>query len=114
MCERLHTDFVMDNDDFHDFFEEFITFTRRIFLKNQEDYENDIFDEKQEYDDDDDDDDDDDIFDENVNIRNVEVFNGDNYDNEDDAINDFINQVIGSSESESESESESGSDSESD
>ena len=44
MCEKLYIDFVIGDDEFHDFFEEFITFTRRIFLKNEEDYENDIFD----------------------------------------------------------------------
>ena len=44
ICEKLYIDFVVDNDEFQDFFEEFITFTRRIFLKNEEDYEKDIFD----------------------------------------------------------------------
>ena len=44
ICENLHIDFVVGDDEFQDFFEEFITFTRRIFLKNEEDYENDIFD----------------------------------------------------------------------
>ena len=44
ICEKLYFDFVVDDDEFQDFFEEFITFTRRIFLKNEEDYENDIFD----------------------------------------------------------------------
>ena len=44
ICEKLYIDFVIGDDEFQDFFEEFITFTRRIFLKNEEDYENDIFD----------------------------------------------------------------------
>ena len=44
ICEKLYIDFVVGDDEFQDFFEEFITFTRRIFLKNEEDYENDIFD----------------------------------------------------------------------
>ena len=44
MCEKLYTDFVVGDDEFQDFFEEFITFTRRIFLKNEENYEDDISD----------------------------------------------------------------------
>ena len=44
MSEKLDVDFIMGDDEFQDFFEEFITFTRRIFLKNEEDYEDDIFD----------------------------------------------------------------------
>lgn len=44
MCEKLYIDFVVGDDEFQDIFEEFITFTRRIFLKNEEDYEDDIFD----------------------------------------------------------------------
>ena len=44
MCEKLYIDFVIGDNEFHDFFEEFITFTRRIFLKNEEDNEDDIFD----------------------------------------------------------------------
>lgn len=44
MCEKLYIDFVVGDDEFQDFFEEFITFTRRIFLKNEENYEDDIFD----------------------------------------------------------------------
>ena len=44
MCEKLYIDFVVGDNDFHDFFEEFITFTRRIFLKNEEDYKDDFFD----------------------------------------------------------------------
>ena len=44
MCEKLYTDFVLTNDDFHDFFESFIVFTHRIFLKrSEEEYENDIY-----------------------------------------------------------------------
>ena len=35
MSEKLDVDFIMGDDEFQDFFEEFITFTRRIFLKNE-------------------------------------------------------------------------------
>ena len=44
ICVKIHPDFVIDDDEFQDFFEEFITFTRRIFLKNEVDYEDDIYD----------------------------------------------------------------------
>ena len=56
MCEKLYVDFVTEDDRFQDFFEEFITFTRRIFLKKSDDYENDIFDVNDYSDDDDDND----------------------------------------------------------
>ena len=44
MAFNLDHDFVFSDDDFHDFFESFIVFTHRIFLKNEDYYENDIFD----------------------------------------------------------------------
>ena len=47
ICEDLYIDFVVDDGEFQDLFEEFITFTRRIFLKKEEDYEDDIFDENE-------------------------------------------------------------------
>ena len=93
ICERLYIDFVVDDDKFQDFFEEFITFTRRIFLKNEEDYEDDIFD--------------------------INEYRDDFVENDDD--NDFENEILNiinsdseiSSGSESESDSESESESES-
>ena len=47
MCEKLYTDFVIGDDEFPDFFEEFIIFTHRIFLKKEENYEDDISDIKE-------------------------------------------------------------------
>ena len=44
ISEKLHVDFVISDEVFQDFFEEFIMFTRRINLKNFEDYEYDTFD----------------------------------------------------------------------
>ena len=44
IAEKLYVDFVIGDEVFQDFFEEFIMFTRRINLKNLEDYENDIYD----------------------------------------------------------------------
>ena len=44
ISEKLHVDFAISDEVFHDFFEEFIMFTRRINLKNFEDYEDDLFD----------------------------------------------------------------------
>ena len=41
---KLNPDFIMSDDEFQDFFENFIIFTHRIFLKKEEDYEDDIFD----------------------------------------------------------------------
>lgn len=90
ICERLYIDFVVDDDKFQDFFEEFITFTRRIFLKNEEDYEDDIFD--------------------------INEYRDDFVENDDD--NDFENEILNIINSDSEissgSDSESGSDSDSD
>ena len=43
IAEKLHVDFVINDEEFQDFFEEFIMFTRRINLKNFEDYEDDLF-----------------------------------------------------------------------
>ena len=67
ICEKLYVDFVVDDDEFQDFFEEFITFTRRIFLKNEEDYEDDIFDIN-EYRDDFEENDDDDFDIDGINV----------------------------------------------
>ena len=91
ICERLYIDFVVDDDKFQDFFEEFITFTRRIFLKNEEDYEDDIFDINE--------------------YRDDFVENDDN-----DFENEILNIINSDSEISSGSDSEisSGSDSESD
>ena len=91
ICERLYIDFVGDDDKFQDFFEEFITFTRRIFLKNEEDYEDDIFDINE--------------------YRDDFVENDDN-----DFENEILNIINSDSEISSGSDSEisSGSDSESD
>ena len=44
ICENLHIDFVVSDDKFQDLFEEFITFTRRILLKDEEYYEDDLID----------------------------------------------------------------------
>ena len=44
ISEKLHVDFAISDEVFHDFFEEFIMFTHRINLKNFEDYEDDTFD----------------------------------------------------------------------
>ena len=44
ITQKLDVDFAVSDEVFHDFFEEFIIFTRRINLKNFEDYENDIYD----------------------------------------------------------------------
>ena len=41
---KLDPDFIMSDDEFQDFFENFIIFTHRIFLKKEKDYEDDIFD----------------------------------------------------------------------
>ena len=101
-CDAYQDELEFNNindDEFHDFFEEFITFTHRIFLKNEEDYEDDIFDineHKAIFDNDDDDDDDD-----------------DDEDDDDDLTIDIINSII-DSDSDSESDSDSDSDSESD
>ena len=91
ICERLYIDFVVGDDEFQDFFEEFITFTRRIFLKNEEDYEDDIFDINE--------------------YRDDFVENDDN-----DFENEILNIINSDSEISSGSDSEisSGSDSESD
>ena len=80
ICERLYIDFVVGDDEFQDFFEEFITFTRRIFLKNEEDYEDDIFD--------------------------INEYRGDFEENDNDFDIDGINAII-DTDSESESDSES-------
>ena len=80
MCEKLYIDFVVGDDEFQDFFEEFITFTRRIFLKNEEDYEDDIFD--------------------------INEYRGDFEENDNDFDIDGINAII-DTDSESESDSES-------
>ena len=80
MCEKLYTDFVVGDDEFQDFFEEFITFTRRIFLKNEEDYENDIFD--------------------------MNDYRGDFVENDDDFDIDGINAII-DTDSDSDSDSDS-------
>ena len=91
ICENLYIDFVVGDDEFQDFFEEFITFTRRIFLKNEEDYEDDIFDINE--------------------YRDDFVENDDN-----DFENEILNIINSDSEISSGSDSEisSGSDSESD
>ena len=44
MGNNLDPDFIVSDDEFQDFFESFIVFTRRIFLKQEADYEDDIFD----------------------------------------------------------------------
>ena len=80
ICERLYIDFVVGDDEFQDFFEEFITFTRRIFLKNEEDYEDDIFD--------------------------INEYRGDFEENDNDFDIDGINAII-DTDSKSESDSES-------
>ena len=80
ICKRLYIDFVVGDDEFQDFFEEFITFTRRIFLKNEEDYEDDIFD--------------------------INEYRGDFEENDNDFDIDGINAII-DTDSESESDSES-------
>ena len=84
MCENLYIDFVVGDDEFQDFFEEFITFTRRIFLKNEENYEDDIFDINEYRGD---------------IAENIDDFNGLNE-------SDFDTDTDSDSESESESESD--------
>ena len=84
MCEKLYIDFVVGDDEFQDFFEEFITFTRRIFLKNEENYEDDIFDINEYRGD---------------IAENIDDFNGLNE-------SDFDTDTDSDSESESESESD--------
>ena len=84
ICENLHIDFVVGDDEFQDFFEEFITFTRRIFLKNEENYEDDIFDINEYRGD---------------IAENIDDFNGLNE-------SDFDTDTDSDSESESESESD--------
>ena len=44
ISNKLNPDFVLSDDEFQDLFENLIVFTHRIFLKKEEDYEDDIFD----------------------------------------------------------------------
>ena len=88
MCEKLYIDFVVGDDEFQDFFEEFITFTRRIFLKNEEDYEDDIFD--------------------------INEYRGDFEENDNDDDSDFENEILNIINTDSDSDGDSESDSESD
>ena len=87
MCEKLYIDFVVGDDEFQDFFENLIIFTHRIFLKNEENYEDDISD--------------------------INDYRGDFVENDNDFDIDGINAIINNS-SDSESDSESDSDSDSD
>ena len=38
-----HSDFVISDDDFQDFFENFIIFTKNVNIKKEEDYEDDLY-----------------------------------------------------------------------
>ena len=43
MGNKFYTDFVISDDDFQDFFENFIIFTRNVNFKNEEDFEDDLY-----------------------------------------------------------------------
>ena len=76
---NLHPDFLFD-DEFRDLFENLIVFTYRTFLKNQEVYEDDVYDENE--------------------------FRGNFTVNDDDELDiDVINEIIGNS-SDSETDSD--------
>ena len=120
ITEKIHPDFVSGDDIFQDFFEEFITFTRRIFLKNEDYYENDIYDINDYSDDyysyDDDYDDDDFIFSSDSESENENESESDSEnDNESLSVSDSDseNESLSVSDSDSENESLSVSDSES-
>ena len=85
IAEKLYVDFAVSDEVFHDFFEEFIIFTRRINLKDFEDYENDIYDP-------------------NFIGDNVVIFSDSDSENENENENE--NLIIFSSDSESENESD--------
>ena len=113
LCENLDFGFVDGNKIFNDFFEEFITFTRRIFLKKQEDYEDDIFDineyraifgESDDDDDNDNDDDDNDNDNDNDDDFKNEILNILDTDNETDTDTDNDTDIDSESESDSESD----------
>ena len=105
ITQKLDVDFAFSDEVFHDFFEEFIIFTRRINLKNFEDYENDIYDP--------------DFISDNVVIlsdsdsdsdsenenENLIIFSSDS-DSENENENENENLIIFSSDSESENESD--------
>ena len=44
MGTTFYTDFIISDDDFQDFFENFIIFTNNVNIKNEEDFEDDLFD----------------------------------------------------------------------
>ena len=87
MGNTFYADFFAD-DEFQDFFEHFIIFTNNVKIKNEEDFEDDLFD--------------------------INAYNEDHL--EIDSLSDFEEYLenYNTSESETESESESESDSDSD
>ena len=88
MVEKIDVDFAVSDEVFHDFFEEFIMFTRRINLKNFEDYENDIYDP-------------------NFIGDNVVILSDSDSDSDSENENENENLIIFSSDSDGDSENES-------
>ena len=43
MGNKFYTDFVISDDDFQDFFENFIIFTKNVNIKKEEDFEDDLY-----------------------------------------------------------------------